>query len=194
MMSAAANTTYGVPLLADDGNGNTTLLMAHSVLRGNRQPTYLDIRRWSGAGKLAQVRQLAGQVDGVALATDRAGDSVAVWDQYVSSVQAAVYGRRVRRTGSLGRVVKLGLGFVPAITVDPAGAGLIAWQSTPANTTGKTRVYAKRFSAATGKFGSRFVLTPDGDLARLASSWSGKFAAIWQQSTVAWPIRARFGP
>ncbi len=56
-----------------------------------------------------------------------------------------------------------------------------------------THLYARLFAATTGKFRSQFTLTPDGDYVRLAESWTGKFAAIWQQSSEAWPIRARFG-
>jgi hypothetical protein len=193
IMRAAGSTSYGVPLLADDGGGNTSLLVRRSVLKGTRQPTYLDLRRWSRAGKLGRVRHIARQADGFALATDRAGTSVAVWDKYVSSAQAAVYERRITRTGAVRRVIRLGLGFVPAATVDPAGAGMIAWQSEPANAGVRTRIFGRRFSMATGKIGSRFAVTGDGDYVRLAATWSGRFAAIWQQSTPAWPIRARFG-
>jgi hypothetical protein len=40
----------------------------------------------------------------------------------------------------------------------------------------------------------KFTLVSDGDFVRLGESGTGKIAAIWQQSTEPWPIRARFGP
>src|SRR5262249_23577722 len=79
------------------------------------------------------------------------------------------------------------------------GAGLVAWQSTPlplpgSTGNGLTHIHARRFAAASGTFGRKFTLTPDGDSVRLGESRTGKIAAIWQQSTPPWPIRARFGP
>ena len=139
------------------------------------------------------MRQLAGRVADIALATDGAGASMVAWTSYVNSAQPTVLSRRVSSTGVFGRTVKLGTGNLPAITVDPAGAGLVAWQSL-ATSAQMTRLYARQFSAATGRFRSQFKLTSDGDYVRVAESWAGKFAAIWQQSSVAWPIRARFGP
>ena len=192
----AANTRYGVMTIADDGYGNTSLLVQHSVLAGNRQTTYLDERQWTRAGALGPVRQLAVNPDMVAMATDGAGDTLAAWNQYVTATQSAIFARRVSRTGVLGATVKLGLGYVPAITVDPAGAGLVAWQSTEINSTTSavTQQYARPVNVATNTYTSQFTLTSDGNLVRLGESWDGKYAAIWQQSTPAWPIRARFGP
>ena len=192
--SKAANTTYGVPAIADDSSGDTMFAIDRTVLRGNQQSTYLMVRRWGSGGRLGSVRQLASNVAGLALgtvftlATDGSGDSVVAWTS--NAARPTVLSRRVSRTGAFGRVVKLGGGQNPAITVDPAGAGVVAWQ-TLANT---TRLYARQFSAATGKFRSQVTLSPDGGYVRLAESWAGKFAAIWQQSSIAWPIRARFGP
>jgi hypothetical protein len=194
IMPAAASTTYGVPPIADDTSGDTVFAIGRTVTSGNQQPTYLAVRLWSHGGTLGRVQQLAQKVSSSTLATDSTGDSIVAWSSYINSAQSAVFGRRVSRTGALGPVVKLGLGYLPAITVDPAGAGLVAWQSTPPDSGALTQVYARPFAAATGKFGSQFTLTPDGDYVRLAESWAGKFAAIWQQSSVAWPIRARFGP
>jgi hypothetical protein len=56
-----------------------------------------------------------------------------------------------------------------------------------------------------GRLDPLLTLTPKGDAATTVSVamsptgealavWVGKFAAIWQQSSLPWPIRARFGP
>jgi hypothetical protein len=195
IMPATSNTTYGTAPLTGDGSGDTVFLIGVTVHSSSAEPTHLVYRRWGHDGKLSRVLQIAGQqVSGFAAATDSAGDSIAVWSKYVSSTQAAVYARRISRTGALGPVVRLGSGYLPTAAVDPSGTGLVTWQSTPANSNELTKVYARPLSAATGKFGSQFTLTPDGDWAQIAVGWSGRFAAIWQQSSVAWPIRGRFGP
>ena len=192
IMPTAANTTYGPPPIADDSSGDTVFAIGRTVLSGNQQPTYLEVRRWSRGGRLGSVRQLASKVADITLATDGTGDSVFAWTSYLNAARPTVLGRRVSRTGALGGVVKLGFGQLPAITVDPAGAGLVAWQSMPSSSQ-ITRLYARPFAATTGKFRAQFTLSADGDHVRLAGSWAGKFAAIWQQSSAAWPIRARFG-
>lgn len=193
IMPPAANTTYGPPPIADDNSGDTVFAIGRTVLSGNQQPTYLEVRRWSRGGRLGGVRQLASKVADMALATDSTGDSVVAWTSYLNPARPTVLGRRVSRSGALSRVIKLGSGELPAITVDPAGAGLVAWQSMPSSSQ-TTRLFARSFAASTGKFRSQFTLTPDGGYVRLAESWAGKFAAIWQQSSEPWPIRARFGP
>ncbi len=197
IMPATATRTYGVGSIADDSSGDTVFAINTS------QSTLLE-RVWRSGGRLDPARQVARNqetvVSDVAVATDATGDSIVAWTRYDSSTQSEVaFGRRVSLAGALGPVVRLGIGYAPAITIDPAGAGLVAWQSTPlplpgSTGNGLTHIYARRFAAASGTFGRLFTLTADGESARLGESRTGKIAAIWQQSTLPWPIRARFGP
>lgn len=195
IMRPAASTLYGVPLIADDARGDTVFVDGWGVIHGSHQPQYLGARVWSNDGKLGRVLHLAQKDSDVALATDGAGDSIVTWSSYVTSTRSVVFARRVSRAGAIGRVVKLGRGYYPAITVDPAGAGLVGWQSSPANSTSAavTHVFARQFTVRTGRMEPRFVLTKNGAYADLAESWAGKIAAIWVRSEP-WPIQARFGP
>jgi hypothetical protein len=190
-----SNTLVGTPLIADDARGDTVLVDGWDVIHGSRQRQFLGARMWSHSGKLGRLRQLAKNDVEVALATDGAGDSIVSWSSYVTATRSAVFARRVSRTGAVGRVVRLGRGYYPAITVDPAGAGLVDWQSVPvnSNTAPVSQVYARRFSVPTGRFAPQFTLTKNGSYAALGENWAGKFAAIWIRSEP-WPIQARFGP
>ncbi len=204
IMPAAPNSGYGVGSIAEDTRGDTVFPITRVDHVGNSQPTYLMVRVWRRGGTLDPVRSIARNdeivVSHVAVATDGTGDSIVAWTRYNSSTQSEVaFGRRVSLTGVLGRVVTLGIGYAPVITIDPAGAGLVAWQSTPlplpgSTGNGFTQIYARPFAAASGTFGRQFTLAPDGDFVCLGESRTGKIAATWQQSTLPWPIRARFGP
>ncbi|MDR3032286.1 MAG: hypothetical protein LBV78_04130, partial [Kitasatospora sp.] len=200
IMPAAANTGYGAGSIADDSGGDTVFAIAG----GDQAGTSLLVRVWRAGGTLSPARQVARNeetvVSGIALATDATGDSIVAWTRYNKSTQTeAVFGRRVSLGGALGSVVWLGTGYAPAMTINPAGAGLVAWQSTPlplpgSAGSGLTHINARRFAAASGTFGRLMTLSADGRLVHLAESKTGKISAIWQQSTLPWPIRARFGP
>jgi hypothetical protein len=200
IMPAAANTGYGAGSIADDSSGDTVF----AITRVDQVGTSLLVRVWRGGGRLGPARQVARNeetvVSDVAVATDAVGDSIVAWTRYNRSTQSEVaFGRRVSLAGALGSVVRLGIGYAPAITIDPAGAGLVAWQSTPlplpgSTGNGLTHIYARRFAVASGSFARQFTLTADGRSVHLGESKTGKIAAIWQQSTLPWPIRARFGP
>lgn len=204
IMPAAANSGYAVGSIAEDTSGDTVFAFTRVDHRGTAQPTHLMVRVWRRGGTLDPARPIARNDEivysDVAVATDGRGDSIVAWTRYNSSTQSDVaFGRRVSLTGALGRVVRLGTGYAPVTSIDPAGAGLVAWQSTPlplpgSTGNGLTHIHARRFAAASGTFGRKFTLTPDGDSVRLGESRTGKIAAIWQQSTPPWPIRARFGP
>jgi hypothetical protein len=201
IMPAAPSTAYSAGSIAEDARGDSVLAFTRS---GNSQPMYLMVRVWRSSGKLGRARSIARNDEtlysDVAVATGGRGASIVAWTHYNSSIQSDVaFGRRVSLTGVLGRVVRLGTGYAPVTSIDPAGAGMVAWQSTPlplpgSTGNGLTHVHARRFSAAAGTFGRKFTLAPDGDSVRLGESRTEKIAAIWQQSTLPWPIHARFGP
>lgn len=192
--STAAFTTFGVPRIADDSNGDTFLLTSVNVSSKSNQVQHLVFRKWTRAGRLGPAVTVAKPVDSTALAVDGAGDAVIVWSAYISRTQSAVYGRRVSRAGTLGHAVRLGTGFLPEAAVDPIGSGIITWQSTPFDSGRLTRVYGRRVSASAGKFGALLELTSNGQYAQLAVDPAGKFGVIWEGSTIGWPVQARFGP
>ncbi len=202
ILSSAAGTSYGKPQLADDSNGDTFVLAQLNVTTRTRQNEHLVVREWSKAralGKAITVGTAASTVtvtnvaDGPALAADGAGDAVVVWNSALSSTRAAVYGRRLSHTGSLGRAVRLGTGYLPHIAIAPAGLGLITWQSTPYQSGRVTTICGRHVTAAKGTFGRLTRFTADGAYAQLAVDKAGKSGVIWERSSLDSVIQARFG-
>jgi hypothetical protein len=97
------------------------------------------------------------------------------------------------RTGSLGRTVRLGTGYLPHIGIAPAGLGLITWQSTPFQSGLATTIYGRHVAAASGTFGSLIKFTGDGAYAQLAVDKAGRSGVIWERSSLGSVIQARFG-
>lgn len=202
VLSPAAGTSYGKPQLADDSNGDTFVFAPLNVTTKTRQDEHLVVRRWSKAralGKVITVGTAASTVtvtniaDGPALAADGAGDAVVVWNSALSSTRAAVYGRRLSHTGSLGRTVRLGTGYLPHIAIAPVGFGLITWQSTPYQSGRVTTIYGRHVTATKGTFGNLIKFTADGAYAQLAVDKTGKSGVIWERSSLGSVIQARFG-
>jgi hypothetical protein len=202
LLSPAAGTSYGNPQLADDSNGDTFVLAPLHVTTKTSQNEHLVVRKWSKAralGKAITVGTAASTVtvtnvaDGPAMAADGAGDAVVVWNSALSSTQAAVYGRRLSHTGSLGPAVRLGAGYLPHIAIAPAGLGLITWQSTPYQSGRVTTIYGRHVTAAKGTFGSLLKFTADGAYAQLALDQAGQAGVIWERSSLGSLIQARFG-
>jgi len=202
MLSPAAGTSYGMPLLADDSNGDTFVFAPLNVPTKGRQVEHLVLRRWSKArvlGKAITVGTAVSTVtvtniaDGPALAADGAGDVVVVWNSALRSGRAVVYGRRLSGTGSLGPAVRLGTGYLPHVAIAPAGLGLITWQSTPFQSGLVTTIYGRHVHAAKGTFGNRIKFTADGAYAQLAIDKAGRSGVIWERSSLDSVIQARFG-
>jgi hypothetical protein len=202
MLSPALGTSFGKPQLADDGNGDTFVLVPQIVSTKNAQREHLVVRKWSKErvlGKAVTVGIAASTVtitnvaDGPWLAADGAGDVVVVWDSALSSTKAAVYGRRLSHAGTLGPAVRLGTGYLPHVAVDAAGAGLITWQSTPFQSGLVTTIYGRHVSAAKATFGSLIKFTADGEYADIAVDQAGTSGVIWVRSSLGSLIQARFG-
>jgi len=206
----AGGTVYGVPEITDDSNGNTYLLTRASASSGGRTTSRLLLREWSASGSLGPSVQVANPVqsgtlaiDG-SLAVDGAGDAVVAWSSYLSDSASSVYGRHVSSAGNLGPVVRLGSGFAPAVVADPAGAGLVYWQSTAppgppgtvtsGNSGAPTTLYSRGVAVTSGAFSDLMTLSPNGETPDAAVSPTGRFAVVWEQSTIPWPVQARFSP
>lgn len=70
--------------------------------------------------------------------------------------------RRVSSSGKLGPSVHFGSGFLPKVAVDPAGAGLVTWQSGQVASPYPTSIHGRRASATTGTFGPVLQFTAVG--------------------------------
>jgi hypothetical protein len=202
ILSPGAGSSYGYPKLADDSNGDTFVLAPQNVTTKTNQDEHLVLRKWSKARRLgkaitigtaASTLTLTNVGDGPALAADGAGDAVVVWNSALSSTRAAVYGRRLSHTGSLGRRVRLGTGYLSHIAIAPDGPGLITWQSTPYQSGLVTTIYGRHVTATKGTFGSPIKFTTDGMYAQLAVDNAGKSGVIWERSSLGSIIQARFG-
>jgi hypothetical protein len=172
------------------------------VTTKSRYGEHLVVRKWSKArrlGKVITVGTYASTVtltnipDGPALAADGAGDAVVVWNSALSSTRAAVYGRRLSHTGSLGRRVRLGTGYLSHIAITQGGLGLITWQSTPYQSQQATTIYGRHVTATRGTFGGLIKFTTHGAHAQIAVDRAGKSGVIWNGSPAGSVIQARFG-
>jgi hypothetical protein len=110
-----------------------------AVSTGSRVSAHIWARRWSRTGRLGRLFQVSGDTHNVSMvdnfhqvpvvASDFAGDSMALWTQDGSSGRTLVFGRRISANGTLGPITYLGVGATPAVTFDDNGDGLAAWQS-----------------------------------------------------------------
>jgi hypothetical protein len=196
IMAPLPDIGYGRPSVSDDQDGDALICFARSVSNGTTVSTHLLARRWSRTGRLGTVLHLSPGTRNVTgtntVASDFAGDSMAVWSQHASSGQTLVFGRRISATATLGPITYLGVGDSPAVTVDDQGDGLAAWQS-PGPYTVPNKVYGRKISRS-GGFGPKILLSSNGEFTGTASTPWGHFAVIWEQSTAPWPVQARFGP
>src|SRR5260370_16783653 len=124
---------YGVPVVGDDGGGGAVICFPRTINNGQSgERSNIWARIWNRGGRLGPALRVSPEKGNVtfynAVATDRAGNSIVVWSQWASQAQTAVFGRRISRTGSLGRVTRLGMGDQPAATVAGGGGGLVVWQ------------------------------------------------------------------
>lgn len=190
---------YGTPQLADDRNGDTFVLASLTTATKTRQIEHLVVRRWSKERRLGKAITVAkanptvtttNVADGPALAADGAGDAVVVWPSGITNTKAAVFGRRLSHTGSLGPAVRLGTGYLPHIVISPAGFGLITWQSTQFQSGLVTTIYGRHVTATKGTFGRLIKFTADGAHAALAVDNAGRSAVIWERSPL---VQARVG-
>jgi hypothetical protein len=202
VLSPAIGTSFGKPQLADDGNGDTFVLVPQIVSTKTGQSEHLVVRKWSKTRVLdkavtvaiaASTVTITNVADGPSLTADGAGDAVVVWNSALSSTKAAVYGRRLSHTGTLGPAVRLGTGYLPHVAVDPAGAGLVTWQSTPYQSGLVTTIYGRHVSATKGTFGSLIKFTGDGEYAQIAVDQAGRSGVIWVRSSLGSLIQARSG-
>jgi len=126
------------------------------------------------------------------VASDFAGDSMALWTQNGSSGRTLVFGRDISATGTLGPITYLGVGARLAVTFDDNGDG--ARRLAVARPYHRPQRRLRRRISRSGGFGPKTPLSSNGLRADIASTPWGHFAVIWQQSTAPWPVQARFGP
>jgi hypothetical protein len=152
------------------------------------------LRSWRRDGSLGRPLPIspphhyAGFLD--SLATDLDGDSVVVWTEDLAVNRRVVYGRRVSRRGTLGEIVRLGVGDHPDVAVDDDGDGIAVWQPLG----DETNPVWSRTIPRSGSFGSIRTIGSDGRVPRVAMTPAGRVVAVWQQHTAPYRIQTSAGP
>ena len=191
--ATATGVGYGMPAVGVDRDGNATI--SYRRAKEGELP-HVRARQWSRANTLGSTLSISQSTDDVtfysALATDLDGDSTVVWSRRVSSTRTDVLTRRIDRSGTLGKVSKVGIGDRPAVTVDDDGNGLIAWHS-PGPPYDATEVYARTVSRGGVLSTTSDKLSSDGRVVRTATSPLGRFSVVWQQRSLPYGIHAAFG-
>ncbi len=125
-----------------------------------------------------------------ALATDLEGDSVVVWTRDLAANRIVVYGRQVSRSGTLGDIVRFGVGDHPDVALDDDGDGIAVWQSLG----DEASPVWSRTILRNGGFGSVRAIGKDGRVPRVAATPAGRTVAVWQQHTAPYRIETSAGP
>jgi hypothetical protein len=154
----------------------------------------VQLRRWNRDGSLGRRLSVSPRKHSAGfhhvLATDREGDSVVVWTRALAVNRLVVYGRRVARTGALGRIMRLGAGDHPDVTVDDDGDGVAVWQP-PGDEANPVRA---RTIARSGAFGPARTIGRDGRVPQVAATPTGRVVAVWQQHAPPYRIQTASGP
>jgi hypothetical protein len=152
------------------------------------------LRSWRRDGSLGRPlpisppQHYAGFLD--SLATDLDGDSVVVWTEDLAVNRRVVYGRQVSRSGTLGDIVRLGMGDRPDVAVDDDGDGIAVWQP-PGD---EANPVWSRAILRNGGFGPVQTIGEDGRAPRVAATPAGRTVAVWQQHTAPYRIQTSAGP
>jgi hypothetical protein len=126
-------------------------------------------RPWARGGSLGPARRIAPHSHVVIRATSRTdldGDTMITWSHAVESYTLVLYGRLLRRNGTLGPVRRLGPieaadvfhpvpSPAPSLAVDDDGHGVVAWPSEPE--AGHLITWARRIHRD-GSVGSKVML------------------------------------
>jgi len=126
------------------------------------------------------------------VASDFAGDSMALWTQNGSSGRTLVFGRDISATGTLGPITYLGVGARLAVTFDDNGDGARRLAVARPYHRPQRRIRAQDLPIRQVRDQDPAVLQRASRRHRLNPV--GHFALIWQQSSAPWPVQARFGP
>jgi hypothetical protein len=127
-----------------------------------------------------------------AIATDRAGDFVVVWQSLIQDGNGdSIFGQRFDRSASkIGpefpvNTYTVGNQVFPAVAVDPKGNFVVVWQSYPNISGGKYGIYAQRFNSGSEKAGSEIPVAESFTSLEFASptvavDGIGNFVVAWQ--------------
>lgn len=130
--------------------------------------------------------------DSPQIAIDGSGNATAVWAQSDGNNVVSIWANRfsagngtwgtAKVIGTVGAVILSDHG--PQIAVDAGGNALVVWKQP--NSTGKNNIWANRFSAVSGTWGTaELIQTANADSARapqIAMDGNGNAIAVWAQS------------
>jgi hypothetical protein len=154
---------------------------------------YLVAQRFGADGErkggriLLQSPLTPGSIDTNAVASDAAGNFLALWQGTIGSGPLAdgIYARRFRADGvPLTRRLRLegGTALSPQLAMDRAGNFVVAWLQLAAGPNGQTGAFAQRFTAGGTPFRPAFRVDAGGSGEPLvASDASGNFVVVWTQ-------------
>jgi len=178
------------PVVAMDGVGGFVVAWRGA---GPTSSNGVFARRFNSVGTPAapefQVNTEAGAVSYPAIAEDRAGEFVVVWEGFPAG--GSGHDPVARRFDSAGNALggefrvntyTSGEQISPNITMDPSGNFIVAWESVGQDGSG-SGIYAQRFDRSGALVGTEFPIneftTGDQKLPRVATSRLGSFVATW---------------
>ncbi len=152
------------------------------------------LRRWTSDGSLGRSLAISPRPQSAgfhhALAADLEGGAVVLWTRELAANRLVVYGRKISRTGTAGRVVRLGAGDHPDVAVDDDGDGIAVWQPPD----DEARPVRRSTITRRGGFGPVRTIGRDGRVPRVAATPTGRTVAVWQQHAHPYRIQTASGP
>lgn len=164
---------------------NTAASYADDEIMYSRYDPLLD--QWSTPAYVSTNEQY---VNGMHLAMKAGGDAVLIWVAGSGAGVMASFYDALNDTWSVGEPIGVPLnatlyaaGYAPQVAMDDNGNAIAVWDSALGVGTGvRGDVWARRYVAATGEWGSLFQLelsSADGTDAQIAMDASGNAMAVW---------------
>lgn len=119
------------------------------------------------------------------IALDASGNAIAVWEQFTGTSADIWANRFSAATGTWGTAQLIetepGNASEPQIAFDASGNAIAVWTQFDTTATAMSSIWALRFSAASGTWGTPLLLGTDADGPQIAIDPSGNAIAIWSQ-------------
>ncbi len=140
-----------------------------------------------GTAQLIEISN-AGSARHTQIAVDGSGNAIAVWRQSDATRYNIVANRYSAATGAWGKAALIesddaGDAVFPQIAVDSSGNALAVWQQSDGT---RTNIWANRYSAATGAWGTAQLIETDNNGSavspQIAIDGSGNAITVWWQS------------
>jgi hypothetical protein len=185
------------PQIATDADGDSVAVWVRYESDGS---TFVEMRPISSAGVRGSTKKISDHspfTDGAQIASDRDGDSVAVWERF-GGTNWRVRARTISRTGAVGPLTTLSLSgedaHTPQVATGATGHAVAVWERVD----GSSRRVQARSISRSGILGSFKGLSAPGMNARnpqIASDADGDTVAVWESfagdGSVGGPVQAR---